>query len=57
MRFFLTEQQLIIDGFQDQPKFKCFIAEIKKEVVGIALIYLDILLGKSCYAFRRFDCN
>ena len=35
----LTEQQLIIDGFQDQPKFKCFIAEIKKEVVGIALIY------------------
>ena len=27
----LTEQQLIIDGFQDQPKFKCFIAEIKKE--------------------------
>ena len=37
----LTEQQLIIDGFQDQPKFKCFIAEIEKEVVGLSLIHIS----------------
>ena len=30
---------LIKDGFTKDPKFKCFVAEVKSEVVGIALLY------------------
>ena len=35
----ITEDQLIKDGFYGHPKFKCFVAEIESEVVGIALLY------------------
>ena len=35
----ITENQLIKDGFTKYPKFKCFVAEVKSEVVGIALLY------------------
>ena len=35
----ITENQLIKDGFTKDPKFKCFVAEVKSEVVGIALLY------------------
>ena len=35
----ITEDQLIKDGFSGHPKFKCFVAEIESEVVGIALLY------------------
>ena len=35
----ITENQLIKDGFTKDPKFKCFVAEVKYEVVGIALLY------------------
>ena len=35
----ITEEQLILDGFNNNPKFKCFVAEVKSEIVGMALIY------------------
>tara|TARA_B100001250_G_scaffold367290_1_gene349252 strand:+ start:157 stop:642 length:486 start_codon:yes stop_codon:yes gene_type:complete len=35
----ITEDQLIKDGFSSEPKFKCFVAEVNSEVVGIALLY------------------
>lgn len=35
----ITENQLIKDGFTTHPKFKCFVAEVKSKVVGIALFY------------------
>ena len=35
----INEDQLIKDGFSGTPKFKCFVAEIDSEVVGIALLY------------------
>ena len=35
----ITEDQLIKDGFSTEPKFKCFVAEVNEEVVGIALLY------------------
>lgn len=35
----VTEKQLIIDGFSSPPKFKCFVAEINQEIVGMALGY------------------
>lgn len=35
----VNEEQLINDGFNIQPKFKCFVAEAKSEVIGMALIY------------------
>ena len=27
------------DGFGDNPEFNCFVAEINKEIEGIALVY------------------
>lgn len=35
----VTVETLEQDGFGDQPKFKCFVAEIGVKVVGMALIY------------------
>ncbi|MWB93410.1 GNAT family N-acetyltransferase [Flavobacterium sp. GA093] len=35
----ITEDDLIRDGFGDQPLFHVFVAEIEKEIVGIALYY------------------
>ena len=35
----ITEEKLILDGFNNNPKFKCFVAEVKSEIVGMALIY------------------
>ena len=35
----ITEDELIKDGFSSEPKFKCFVAEVNSEVVGIALLY------------------
>ena len=35
----VTEKQLINDGFSSSPKFKCFVAEINQEIVGMALGY------------------
>ena len=32
-------KQLINDGFSSSPKFKCFVAEINQEIVGMALGY------------------
>ena len=35
----VTLEDLENDGFGDHPVFKCFVAETKQKVVGIALIY------------------
>ena len=35
----LNEEQLVRDGFSENPKFKCFIAESNNEIIGMALGY------------------
>jgi GNAT superfamily N-acetyltransferase len=35
----LNEEQLVRDGFSENPKFKCFIAESNDEIIGMALGY------------------
>ena len=35
----VTEQDLIREGFGDQPLFHCFVAEQDNKIVGIALVY------------------
>lgn len=35
----VTVDQLIEDGFQAQPKFKCWVAEQGTDIVGMALVY------------------
>jgi len=35
----LTVKDLENDGFSENPVFKCFVAESKKDIAGIALVY------------------
>lgn len=35
----LNEEQLVHDGFCENPKFKCFVAESNNEIIGMALGY------------------
>jgi GNAT superfamily N-acetyltransferase len=35
----ITVDELIREGFRDHPLFHCFVAEVKDEIVGIALVY------------------
>ena len=35
----VTESDLIRDGFSQNPLFHCFVAEVEKEIIGIALYY------------------
>ncbi|WP_024769911.1 GNAT family N-acetyltransferase [Aquimarina macrocephali] len=35
----ITVEELIREGFGDRPLFHCFVAEVKGEIVGIALVY------------------
>ena len=35
----LNEEQLVRDGFCENPKFKCFVAESNNEIIGMALCY------------------
>jgi len=35
----LDEEQLVRDGFCENPKFKCFVAESNNEIIGMALCY------------------
>lgn len=35
----LDEEQLVHDGFSENPKFKCFVAEYNNEIIGMALGY------------------
>ena len=54
----ITEDQLIKDGFSTEPKFKCFVAEVNEEVVGICFTLSKILhVEGTGYAFRRFNSN
>ena len=34
-----TQAELLQEGFGENPLYRCFVAEINKEVVGIALFY------------------
>lgn len=35
----LSISQLLEDGFCESPKYNCFVAEIKNDIVGMALVY------------------
>ncbi|WP_062053742.1 GNAT family N-acetyltransferase [Aquimarina longa] len=35
----ITVEELVNEGFRDNPLFHCFIAEVADEIVGIALVY------------------
>jgi GNAT superfamily N-acetyltransferase len=35
----ITVEDLISDGFSDNPAFECFVAEVEGAIVGIALFY------------------
>lgn len=35
----ITEDTLITEGFGKNPLFTCFVAEVKEEIVGMALVY------------------
>ncbi|WP_103069724.1 GNAT family N-acetyltransferase [Aquimarina sediminis] len=35
----ITVEDLVKEGFGDQPLFHCFVAEVQNEIVGIALVY------------------
>ena len=35
----LNGEQLVRDGFSENPKFKCFVAESNNEIIGMALGY------------------
>lgn len=35
----VTEDEMIRDGFGENPKFKCFVAESDGNIVGLALVY------------------
>ena len=35
----LNEELLVRDGFSENPKFKCFVAESNNEIIGMALGY------------------
>ena len=35
----LNEEQLVRDGFSENPKFKCFVAESNNQIIGLALGY------------------
>ena len=35
----LNEEQLVRDGFSENPKFKCFVAESNNKIIGMALGY------------------
>jgi GNAT superfamily N-acetyltransferase len=36
----VSVEQLQKDGFGEQPKFKCFVAEYNSKIVGIAVVYM-----------------
>ena len=35
----VTVDDLVRDGFSDQPLFQCFVAEVENEIIGMALFY------------------
>ena len=43
----VTEEELIENGFNNYPLFTCFVAEIKNEIVGIAIIYFRFSTWKG----------
>lgn len=47
----LTSEQIAEDGFSDQPKFNCLIAEIDGLIVGMALTYPRYSTWKGAYTY------
>ena len=43
----ISSEDLVKEGFSDQPLFKCFVAEIDGEVVGMALVYFRFSTWKG----------
>ena len=35
----VTVDDLVSDGFSEQPLFQCFVAEVENEIIGMALFY------------------
>ena len=35
----VTVDDLVRDGFSEQPLFQCFVAEVENEIIGMALFY------------------
>ncbi len=43
----VTVDELITEGFGEQPLFHCFVAEVDKKIVGIALVYFRFSTWKG----------
>ncbi|MFD2563873.1 GNAT family N-acetyltransferase [Aquimarina rubra] len=43
----VTAEELVRDGFGEQPLFHCFVAEVKDEIVGLALVYFRFSTWKG----------
>jgi len=43
----VTVEDLIREGFGEQPLFHCFVAESKKEIIGLALVYFRFSTWKG----------
>lgn len=47
----LTTEQIAVDGFADQPKFSCLVAEFDGLIVGMALTYPRYSTWKGAYTY------
>jgi N-acetylglutamate synthase-like GNAT family acetyltransferase len=52
----VTEQELLENGFGNQPLFQTIVAEMAGEIVGMALFYYRFSSWKG-KTFRRFNCT
>lgn len=43
----ISAEDLVKEGFSDQPLFRCFVAEADSEVVGMALVYFRFSTWKG----------
>ena len=39
-QFILSEEQLVRDGFGENPKYICFVAELENSIVGMSFCYI-----------------
>ena len=43
----VTVDDLVRDGFSENPLFQCFVAEVENEIIGMALYYYRYKLAKD----------